>query len=290
MDVAVVTSKDRVHFNEDDRLLVEALRARGLDARAVPWCGEPVDWAGVGVAVIRSTWDYSERRDVFVAWARAVAQACDLVNPAAVVADNTDKRYLVRLAREGLPVVPTVVVPAGGMRSLDDILAAPGWDEVVIKPVVSAGGRDTYRVRAGDALAASRWRELVARRAMLVQPMMRRVLDEGEVSLIYLGGRFTHAVRKRPRHGEYRVQDDHGGTVEACTPARDERRVADAIVAAAAADLDYARVDLVRDEAGHPRLVELELVEPELFLRFDAGALEALADRITRRVPRGRRG
>ncbi len=284
IDVAVVSSKDLRDLNEDDRILVDALRTRGLTARAVAWRGEPVDWWRVGMAVVRSTWDYSTRCSAFLEWARTVNDESILVNGLEVVRWNLDKRYLTGLAGRGCPVVPTKCFERGRAPALDATLHENGWDEGVIKPVVSAGGRDTYRVRRGDAAAAGRFARLVAREAMMVQPFLHRILDEGEVSLMFIDRVWTHAVLKRARPGEYRVQDDHGGSVHAFEPDAALVERAASIVDAVEGDLVYARVDLARDAAGSWVLMELELVEPELFLRYSAESVARLVTALETRL------
>jgi glutathione synthase/RimK-type ligase-like ATP-grasp enzyme len=266
---------------EEERLLAAALARRGLTSRRLDWARADVDWTRVGAAVFRTTWDYFLRPAEFAAWLDRAARATRLVNCAALVRWNLDKRYLADLAARGVRVVPGRVVERGDRRPLAEHLAAEGWADAVLKPVVSGAGRETYRVAPGGAAALEpTFRRLVAAEAMLLQPFQRAVVEEGERSLVVIGGRVTHAVLKVARPGEFRVHDDHGGTVHPHAPGAAEVAFAEAAVAACDPRPRYARVDLVRADDGEPALMELELIEPELFFRFHPPAADALAAEI----------
>jgi glutathione synthase/RimK-type ligase-like ATP-grasp enzyme len=224
---------------------------------------------------VRSTWDYEDKHREFLEWARRVERKTTLWNPAETIAWNSDKRYLRELARRGVPTVPTAWVEPGSGIDLEEVLARRGWAEAVVKPAVDLGARNLRRVRAGGADDAL---EAVLRRGeAMVQPFLPSLEEEGELSLVFIAGELTHAVRKRPAAGDFRVQSTWGGTARREEPARRERELA----ARALADLRpaplYARVDLVRDLAGDPVLIELELIEPNLYLRENPAAADALA-------------
>ncbi|HYE58966.1 MAG TPA: hypothetical protein VD948_10690 [Rhodothermales bacterium] len=261
----------------DDRLAVNALRQRGVDVACVPWT-QPLP-SGTRAVVLRSPWDYFHRLPDFLAWLDALS--LPLYNDRATVRANVDKRYLRDLGAAGVPVVETAW-PQPGDR-LVDLLAARSWDDAVVKPAVSGGAFETFRLSAAEASAfEARFAALLARGAVLVQPFLPEVVSEGELSLMYLGGRFSHAVVKRTRPDDFRVQEAHGGTHAPTTVSPDLIAEADAILkAAGAADLLYARVDgVVRH--GRFELMELELTEPSLFL--DAVTAERFADAVIERV------
>lgn len=267
----------------DEAPLVDALRGRGLDARPTVWDDPDVDWSGAAVTVIRTAWDYTDRRDDFLAWVERVATVTDLWNPPAVVRWNTHKSYLRDLERRGVPVVPTIWLEAGTPVDVPALLAEHGWQGAVMKPAVSAGARDTIRVtdpRDGQVHADL----LLADRDAMVQPYLRHVEDEGELSLLYVERQLTHAVRKVPASGDFRVQEEFGGRFVRVEPADDELAVADAVLDAVAHDLLYARVDLIRSDDDRPLLVELEAVEPSLYFTHAPDAAERLADAIEARV------
>jgi len=261
--MALVTGAMMAKPDPETHLLVAALARRGIVADVLPWNSEQ-DWAAYPLVVVRTPWDYFRHLDAFLAWAERTSALTRLVNPVAVIAWNSHKGYLRELAAGGVAIVPTLWIEhaaaAPGAR-----LAAQGWDEVVVKPAVSIGAIGALRTRADDPACLAHLESLVAEGDVMVQPFVRSIAEAGEVSLIYFGGVFSHAICKRPAAGDYRVQDMYGGTVHAHTPTVAERTLAEAVLQHAPAATTYARVDLV-SYAGHPALMELEAIEPELFL------------------------
>lgn len=299
LDVAILTESRyqdppvvgwyEANILEEERLLGEALGRLGLSWRRLDWARADVDWRRVGAAVFRTTWDYFLRPAEFAAWLDRAARATRLINCERLVRWNLEKRYLADLAARGVRVVPFRVVERGDPDSLAAHLAAEGWTDAVLKPVVSGAGRETHRVEPGRAAALEPlFRRLVAAEAMLLQPFQRAVVERGELSLVAIGGAVTHAVRKVARPGEFRVHDDHGGTVYPHAPSPAEIAFAEAAVAACEPRPLYARVDLVEDEREGPALMELELIEPELFFRFHPPAADLLAGEIARELASGR--
>jgi len=263
---------------DEDGAVVSALAAQGLRVTRLAWDDPDMDWGQTRSVLFRTTWDYFERWSEFSAWLDTVRPLTRLINPDALITWNLDKRYLIALAEQGVSVVPTRFIPRADPASLADRLAAEGWSEAVVKPAISGGGRDTFRVPVPVSAAdAARTRALIDAEDVLLQPFLPSILSAGEVSLIVIDGAVTHAVRKVAAAGEFRVQDDHGGRVLAHTPAPDEIAVAEAAIAACSPRPVYARVDLVRMPDGVPAIMELELVEPELFFRFAPHAAPRLA-------------
>ena len=254
--------------------LAAALRARGADASVESWDSE-ADWATADLVVVRSAWDYFARIDEFLRWADAVDAVTRLANSADVVRWNSRKAYLVALADAGVPVVPTTVIARGETADLG-VLDGLG-SEVVVKPEVSAAAIGAVRGRPHDPEVVAHIRDLATRGHVLIQPLIHSVLDRGETSLVYLGGAFSHAVRTIPRQGEFRGLAHHGGTVVTHRPSAEELRVAQLALAAAPGPHAYARVDLVASESG-PLLMELELIEPWLFLADSVDATARFAD------------
>lgn len=294
LDVAVLTCNELLLPNPgdayvsnvqlEDGLVLAALRERGLSAERVDWASG-FDWAGARVALIRTTWDYHLRFPEFTAWLDRAEGLTAPCNPAPTVRWNWDKRYLLDLDRAGVRVAPTRVFARGAKVDLAALMASEGWDEAVFKPVVSGAARETYRVRREDvARFQAALERCLAAESMLVQRFVEGVVEAGEVSVIVLGGEPTHAVRKVPKPGDFRVQDDHGGTVHPHAAAPDELEFAARAVARCGHELAYARVDMARDRAGRLHLMELELIEPELFFRFCPGAAGKLAAQVERRV------
>ena len=273
---ATYLGRDRLEGVDDELdLAVAALRARGLDAEPAAWDDPGVDWAAYDVVLVRSTWDYATRREQYLAWARGVAATTRLLNPYAVIERNTDKRYLRDLAARGISVVPTTWVLPGEMP----LALPPG--EVVVKPNVSAGARDT--IRTSDTAQARAFADAIVAsgRAAMVQPFLPEVGGEGEIAMVFLGGRFSHAVRKAP------ALDEPHGVVVAVEPDDALRHFAERVLDAVPerAELVYARVDAVR-VGGEPTLMELELTEPSLFLADSEGAPDRLADALVAAIAR----
>lgn len=288
--VALVSSGEFAHLDEDLPPIVEALAARGVEAVVADWHDAAFSWDDVDLAVIRSTWDYTWQLDRFLAWVDSVNGLTRLANPAAVVRWNTDKRYLLDLEAAGVPTVASrVLAPGDDPAAADDV--APGRP-VVVKPAVSAGGRDTERYAPDERRAArSHVRRLLGEgRSVLVQPYLPGIDEHGETGLVFLGDAFSHAFRKAPVlvpgtgfvAGLYREEDIAPRSASAA-----ELEVANAALDAVAAavpghsrrDLLYARADLVPHDGG-PVVLELEVVEPSFFCSADPAAADRAADAI----------
>jgi len=279
--VALVTCTRIPDLTPDDRLLAAALRERGAAATPAVWDASTVDWASFDRIVLRSVWDYHLRVEEFAAWIDArAADGTRLLNPASLVRWNLHKAYLADLAAAGHAVIETVRVPRGEPMSLAALLGERGWKEAVVKPAVSASAHRTFRV--GRSEAPSRQGELdtiVSAGDALVQPLAPEVLDAGEWSLVFVAGTFSHAVLKRGAAGEFRVQEEYGGRATPGDPGPAVLAQAAAVLAAAPGLSTYARVDgIVRD--GAFVLMELELIEPVLYLGVDARAAGRLADAV----------
>ncbi|MFF0413660.1 RimK family alpha-L-glutamate ligase [Kitasatospora sp. NPDC004745] len=277
--VAVVTSGAGIEFDEDLPLIVRALRADGLSAESARWDDGSVAWPEYDLAVIRSTWDYVEHLDAFLAWADGVAAATRLCNPAPVVRWNSDKHYLRELAARGVAVVPTRFLEPGERFTAADLDGIGGADGVVVKPAVSAGAQDTARYRPGGSADAARHVGMLQERgrAAMVQPYLPRVA-EGERALVFLGGVFSHAIRKDQLLTEPGLIDNDRMPHLGVTPYRptgaEIRTALAALAAVPSPDAPlFARVDLVLDGAGEPVVLELELIEPNLFLAANPDGL-----------------
>jgi hypothetical protein len=290
----VATCKELPEPDLDERPLAAALAAGGFAAALVGWDDPAVDWDAPIPTILRSTWNYPLAVDAFRAWIDRVSRAGPLINPRDVVLWNVEKRYLLELDARGVPVVPTAVVERGAARDLATILRADApptsgavlpagrgiaatFDlsalrtaaSIVIKPEVGAASLDARRFAPDDPAAIAHLTELTARGAALVQPYLASVETHGERSVVWIAGELSHAIRKLPRFTDGR--ECVAGAV-AIEP--DERAVADAALAPLADRILYGRVDLARDDAGQPRVMELELIEPSLYLTHHPGAID----------------
>ncbi|MCC7382940.1 MAG: hypothetical protein IT384_13970 [Deltaproteobacteria bacterium] len=260
----------------DRALLCDAVSREGVAAEWVAWNDPDVDWSRFRRLVIRATWDYYRHLDAFLRWVDA--RGARLANPADIVRWNAHKSYLNELEAEGVPTVPTEIVRRAGGTSVAEICGRRGWDRVVIKPAVSAGSFQTRRFETHQREEAE---DFLARaeRDMMVQPYVPSVEGSGERSLIWIDGAFTHAMRKTARFS------GDPERVEGPLPiAEDELEVAGRALAPREARLLYGRVDLARDRADRPMVMELELIEPSLFLAQHPPALERLAKAIKKRA------
>lgn len=258
--VTFVTCARLPDANGERRPVTSALGRHGLDCRWEVWDDPEVDWSVTPLVMIRTTWDYSGRHAEFLAWARRVESVSRLVNAVPVLEWNTHKGYLVELAREGVPCVPTFVGRPG-----DPIDAAVlGSDRVVVKPAVGAGGVG-LEVRPSDAV----WNGRPDQSDQIVQPFLPRVLTEGELTVFVLGGRVAGAVAKRAAEGEIRVHEEYGGHFRSVAVDAEVAGIAVDTVAVSSrligAELPYARIDFLRAEDGRWLVSEAELVEPGLY-------------------------
>lgn len=281
MRVALVTCANMPEPDLDREPLSDALAAAGLDARWLAWNDglSPEAWGDYDLAVLRATWDYHLDLDRFLGWTGDVATRVRLLNPPDVIRANAHKSYLTALAARGVATVPTLLVSRDRPAPVAELALDRGWRDVVVKPAVSGGSFLTRRLRADDPDADAHLDAVLARGDALVQPYVSDVDDAGERALVWIDGVFTHAVRKSPRF----VGDDE--RVTGPLPiADDERALATAALAPLADRLLYARVDLCRDAGGRPQVMELELIEPSLFLIQHPPALERLVAAIRRRL------
>jgi glutathione synthase/RimK-type ligase-like ATP-grasp enzyme len=254
-------------------------RLLGEDIIYRPWT-DPGDLSGFDLVLPLLAWGY--QRDCpawFALLDRFEAEALPVANPARVLRWNTDKAYLTELAEAGVAIVPTLIRESLNEAALASAREIFGSAELVVKPPISGGADGTFLIGASDPLPAE-----VAGRRMLIQPYLPSIAAEGEFSLFYFGGEYSHAITKHPAKGDFRVQEQFGGIERSVDAPQDARDLAVASLAATdvihnCGALVYARVDMVRDADGLFRLMELELIEPSLFLKFasDKGAMFAAA-------------
>lgn len=277
MRLAVATSRDHARFHVDDAELVRQLPPSGLMPVPCIWNNPHVEWSSFDAVLVRTIWDYWRHYGEFLSWLdRLESSGVRVFNPVRVLRWNSDKRYLLDLERANVPVVSSRIA---GKRSLAAEIANLGLAEVVVKPTISAGAWNTLRIRSDAGDLGSVIESLPENREYLIQPFLPEVASAGEWSLLFFGGAFSHAVRKHPAAGDFRVQEKHGGTAESADPPSAALGVAQQVLAALP-DLGlrgvlYARVDLIETASGF-RLMELELIEPQLFFGFDPDAARRL--------------
>nr|WP_063574164.1 hypothetical protein [Luteibacter rhizovicinus] len=280
--LAVATSVAEPGIHPDDKNLVASLRGFGVEVTACIWNDPAVDWATFDAVLIRSIWDYFKHYARFKQWLGQLP--VPTINNKELLLWNSDKRYLIELATHGVPIIPTQIVPAS---QLPDTLAAMPSREVVIKPTISGTAWHTVRGVAGDTVFGQVVAKLPPEFDYLVQPYVPEVASDGEWSLLFFDGEYSHAVIKRPKAGDYRVQSDFGGVAQASEPGDDliasASRVLEAAAAIGHADVAYARIDGVISQ-GQFLLMELEMIEPFLHLGHEVEASERFAANLVKRL------
>lgn len=283
LSLAVVVSDVQPQPHEDDAGLLAALREHGVHAQPRIWSDPAVDWAGHDALLVRSTWDYFQRYAEFQQWYRRIeALRCPIANPLPLLAWNSDKRYLLELAAHGVAIVPTTHARGGEL----DAALAPMRGEAVVKPSVSGGAWNTVRGRVGSADFAEAVAALPRELDYLIQPFLPQVVEDGEWSLLFFGGVYSHAVLKKPAQGDYRVQTYFGGSADLTEPPAQvlaaARRALAAVAALGHRDHAYVRVDGVVVD-GEFRIMELEFIEPFLHLAAHPPAARAFAAQLAQR-------
>ncbi|MDA0873639.1 MAG: hypothetical protein O3C45_01115 [Bacteroidetes bacterium] len=285
---AFLTLEDPTGYHIDDDLAVPSFTEKGWEIHTIPWSRTDVDWASFDAAIVRSTWDYHKQAARFFAVLEDIrARGVLLFNDLDLMRWNADKQYLAEMATRGVPVVPTVYGKGFAPGDVAHFAGILGTKDLVIKPVVGANAERTWRLdnlshreAAANAFASD---------PFMVQVFAEAVEEEGELSLFFFDGVFSHAIRKQPRTGDFRVQEEHGGMIAAHPPKPSQLEAARAVMAALHGSPLYARVDLIRsNDDAEWWLMELELIEPSMYLRMDKGAPARFADAFDRHFERMR--
>ncbi len=272
---------------EEDRLVLEALKKEGLSAIRKAWDDVEFDWSSTKYALFRTTWDCFERFDEFLNWFKQTGNVTNFINSYRLISWNVDKHYLRDLENNGVNIPKTFYAEPKSSLSLKETIEKARQklqftsDELVLKPCVAGGARHTYKFHASewkkyDAI----FQELTANETMMLQEFQKNIVDKGEISMILFNGTFSHSVLKIAKSGDFRVQDDFGGSVHEYKASKEEIDFAKHVVAASPEMPLYARVDIFRDNNGHLALAELEIFEPELWFRLHHEAAAILAKSI----------
>ncbi|GIV96359.1 MAG: hypothetical protein KatS3mg057_1016 [Herpetosiphonaceae bacterium] len=279
--IAFVTYRDLPHLTDSDRLVMPYLEQHNVTVAGVAWDDPGVMWSDYRAVIPRSCWDYHLRPAAFAEWLSRLEQHnVLLLNPAPIVRWNMHKRYLHDLTRQGVPIPPTVWLASGSTVNLERLLAESGWDEAVVKPCVSATAYQTWRVsRASAVEQQATLNAMLQQGDVLVQQFIPQVVSTGEWSLIFFNNQYSHAVLKRAKVGDFRVQSDFGGTTARGEPTASLRAQAAGILSSLPEPLLYARIDGVEVDGAFV-LMELELIEPALFLGSHPDAPQRFAHAI----------
>ena len=270
-----------------DHLLKEPLAKAGWQAMEVSWHSQSVDWNDFEMVIIRSTWDYPNQSEEFLRVLESIDAVTHLENDLSIVRWNLEKTYLQELANQGVKIVPTkwgYDLNAGELEQFFDLFGTP---EIILKPVISANANDTYRLDRDRVIEAeSKFCEVFRGRRFMVQPFIDSILSEGELSLIYFGGKYSHAILKTPTQNDFRVQEDHGGIVQTIQPGNPELAMSQRVIDAIEITPLYARVDIVRIRGEQFALMELELIEPSLHFEADVRSIDLFIGELENRWQR----
>jgi len=265
----------------EDEILRSALERRGLRVHRIDWTNKEFDWSTTKSVLFRAVWDYIQRYEEFFEFLNFISTKTLLINPLEIILWNLDKHYLRDLHNRGINIPQTIYIEKGDQTTLHKLYEKNNLTETILKPAMSAGARHTYRLN-NDNLEKHEdiFQQLSANEALMLQPFLHSIIDHGEITLVVIGGKFTHAILKRVKTGDFRVQDDFGGTVITYTPTKEEISFAEHVVSICFPIPSYARVDMIFDNNGNLAVSELELIEPELWFRFEPTAANELAENV----------
>lgn len=263
---------------DEDNYVLNAIENKGLKVVRLSWDDKNFDWSSTKYILFRTTWDYFERFSEFSSWLNRVSKQTKLLNSEAIIRWNIDKHYLLDLQRNGINICESYFIEKGETKTLQSLSNQHKLTDFVLKPCVSGSARHTYKINQRNINEHEAiFTKLIRNEAMILQPFQYSIIEKGEISLMVMNGKFTHAVLKTAKKGDFRVQDDFGGTVQIYTPTPPEIDFAVKAVKACKETPIYARVDVFTDNNGNLAIAELELIEPELWFRKHPKAADQLA-------------
>ncbi len=266
----------------EDKLLLDELSNNNLKVCKKSWDDPNFDWNNAKHSIFRTTWDYFDRFDEFFNWIEKTKNKTNFINSYKIIKWNIDKYYLKELSEKGINVAPTIFIEKGKKTTLLQLFEQTKWGNIVLKPTISGAGRHTYKINIKNHTKYEEiFQKLISKESMIFQEYLKNITKHGEISLIMIGGEYTHAVKKLAKKGDFRVQDDHGGTVEKYIAKESEISFAKQCLDKCPFNPIYARVDIVYDNNNLASLSELELIEPELWFRNCKKSVEKLSTYIS---------
>lgn len=265
----------------EDQLVSDALKNEGISVERKSWSDPDFDWSTTKFIIFRSTWDYFDRYDEFSIWLKDVSTKTTLLNSAEIIHWNIDKHYLLDLKQRGIHICESYFIEKGTDTSLLELHKNLGWEKTVLKPCVSGAARHTYKLEK-DTFKQHEviFQKLISNEAMMLQPFQENIVTKGEFSFVIINGKYSHAVLKIAKPGDFRVQDDFGGTVHVHQASEQQIEFAENAVKACKGKPMYARVDVIIDNDNKLAISEIELIEPELWFRNHQNAALILAKEI----------
>ena len=263
---------------KEDQLLLEAIKKKGLTVCKKDWNCKKFDWQKTRSAIFRSTWDYFDKFDEFFEWKEKNKKKLFFINSSKIIDWNINKIYLKELSKKGINIPDSIFIQKGDKIDLQKLFDKSQFTTAILKPNISGAARHTYKIENSELKNFEIiFRELISEKDMIFQKFINNIITEGEISLIMIGGKHTHSVKKKAKKGDFRVQDDHGGTVANYNPTKEEIIFAQNCIKKCPEKPLYARVDIIYDNDNKLTLNELELIEPELWFREHPPAAEKLA-------------
>lgn len=265
----------------EDELVINALEGKDLSVIKKDWNDPNFNWNTTRSVLFRSTWDYFDNFEQFKKWFDKTRNTCLMINSSETIEWNLDKHYLLDLQKHQIPIPNSEFIKRGSSVDLSLLMQEKKWNEIVVKPTISGAAKNTYRLKKEDINQFdSTWKKLIYQEDFIVQEFQNNVIKKGEVAVMVIGGKYTHAVLKKAKEGDFRVQDDFGGSIAKYSPSEKMVKLAEQCTRIISPIPSYARVDIIWDNSGDLAVSELELIEPELWFRLDPNAAHKLAEHV----------
>ena len=265
----------------EDELVINALKEKNLSVVKKDWNDSIFDWETTRSILFRSTWDYFDKFELFKKWFNKTKNKCLMINSTETIEWNIDKHYLLDLQEHQIPIPNSEFIKRGSSIDLLLLMQKKNWNEIVVKPTISGAAKNTYRLKEEEIIQfGPTWEKLIYKEDFIVQEFQNNVITEGEVAMIVIGGKFTHAVLKKAKEGDFRVQDDFGGSIAIYNPSEEMVKLAEKCTRILTPIPSYARVDIIWDNLMELAVSELELIEPELWFRLNPNAAQKLAQHV----------
>ncbi|MEC8606063.1 MAG: hypothetical protein VXX92_02060 [Bacteroidota bacterium] len=265
----------------EDELVINALKEKNLSVVKKDWNDSIFDWETTRSILFRSTWDYFDKFELFKKWFNKTKNKCLMINSTETIEWNIDKHYLLDLQEHQIPIPNSEFIKRGSSIDLSLLMQKKNWNEIVVKPTISGAAKNTYRLKEEEIIQfGPTWEKLIYKEDFIVQEFQNNVITEGEVAMIVIGGKFTHAVLKKAKEGDFRVQDDFGGSIAIYNPSEEMVKLAEKCTRILTPIPSYARVDIIWDNLRELAVSELELIEPELWFRLNPNAAQKLAHHV----------
>ena len=265
----------------EDELVINALKEKNLSVVKKDWNDSIFNWETTRSILFRSTWDYFDKFELFKKWFNKTKNKCLMINSTETIEWNIDKHYLLDLQEHQIPIPNSEFIKRGSSIDLLLLMQKKNWNEIVVKPTISGAAKNTYRLKKEEIIQfGPTWEKLIYKEDFIVQEFQNNVISEGEVAMIVIGGKFTHAVLKKAKEGDFRVQDDFGGSIAIYNPSEEMVKLAEKCTRILTPIPSYARVDIIWNNLMGLAVSELELIEPELWFRLNPNAAQKLAQHV----------